>query len=154
MLWGTYFINNRLIEVGRLQFEPIYDNQVKLHIPAGEKLDIEKVTKSIENSKLLLKKYYNVENPRYICESWLLSQEIFQMLDENSNIVKFQELFDIKRDKDGIDDILNFVFNIRECEDYTNLSEKTSLQRKIKTFLINGGKIYNGYGEINEEIIS
>lgn len=154
MLWGTYFINNRLIEVGRLQFEPIYDNQVKLHIPAGEKLDIEKVTKSIENSKLLLKKYYNVENPRYICESWLLSQEIFQMLDENSNIVKFQELFDIKRDKNGIDDILNFVFNIRECEDYTNLSEKTSLQRKIKTFLINGGKIYNGYGEINEEIIS
>lgn len=42
MLWGTYFINNRLIEVGRLQFESINDNQVKIHIPAGEKLDIEK----------------------------------------------------------------------------------------------------------------
>lgn len=51
--------------------------------------------------------------------------------------------------------ILNFVFNIRECDDYTNLSEETSLQRKIKAFLINGGIIYNGYGEIkNEEIIS
>ena len=61
MLWGTYFINNRLIEVGRLQFESINDNQVKIHIPAGEKLDIEKVTKSIEDSKLLLKKYYNVK---------------------------------------------------------------------------------------------
>ena len=55
---------------------------------------------------------------------------------------------------DHIDDILNFVFNMRECDNYKNLSEKTSLQRKIKEFLINGGKIYNGYGEINEEIIS
>ncbi len=113
MLWGTYFINNRLIELGRLQFELINDNQVKI------------------------------------------SQEIAQMLDKNSNIVKFQELFGIKQDKNGIDDILNFVFNIRECDDYTNLSEETSLQRKIKAFLINGGIIYNGYGEIkNEEIIS
>lgn len=155
MLWGTYFINNRLIEVGRLQFELINDNQVKIHIPAREKLDIEKVTKSIKDSKLSLKKYHNIENPKYICESWLLSQEIAQMLDKNSNIVKFQELFGIKQDKNGIDDILNFVFNIRECDDYTNLSEETSLQRKIKAFLINGGIIYNGYGEIkNEEIIS
>lgn len=154
MLWGTYFINNRLIEVGRLQFEPINDNQVKIHIPTGEKLDIEKVTKSIEDSKLLLKKYYNVKKTKYICESWLLSQEIASMLDENSNIVKFQKMFDIRQDKNGIDDILNFVFNMRECDNYNNLSEKTSLQRKIKEFLINGGKIYNGYGEINEEIIS
>lgn len=154
MLWGTYFINNRLIEVGRLQFESINDNQVKIHIPTGEKLDIEKVKKSIEDSKLLLKKYYNVKKPKYICESWLLSQEIASMLDENSNIVKFQKLFDIRQDKNGIDDILNFVFNMRECDNYNNLSEKTSLQRKIKEFLINGGKIYNGYGEINEEIIS
>lgn len=82
MLWGTYFINNRLIEVGRLQFELINDNQVKIHIPAGEKLDIEKVTKSIKDSKLLLKKYHNIENTKYICESWLLSQEIAQMLDK------------------------------------------------------------------------
>ena len=154
MLCGTYFINNRLIEVGRLQFESINDNQVKIHIPAGEKLDIEKVTKSIEDSKLLLKKYYNVKKTKYICESWLLSQEIASMLDENSNIVKFQKMFDIRQDKNGIDDILNFVFNMRECDNYNNLSEKTSLQRKIKEFLINGGKIYNGYGEINEEIIS
>lgn len=146
MLWGTYFINNRLIEVGRLQFEPINNNEIKIHIPAGEKLDINKVLKSIEDSKLLLKKYYHIEEPKYICESWILSKEISEMLDKSSNIVKFQELFDIKQDKNGIDDILNFVFNLKECNDYNNLSEETLLQRKIKTFLIDGGKIYNGYG--------
>ena len=146
MLWGTYFINCRIIEVGRLQFEPTDNNIIKIHIPSGEKLEIEKVVKSVEDSRILLKKYYNIENPKYICESWLLSEEIVQLLDENSNIIKFQELFDIKQDKNGIDDILNFVFSLRECDNYTKLQEDTTLQKRIKKFLINGGTIYNGYG--------
>ena len=146
MLWGTYFINCRIIEVGRLQFEPTDNNIIKIHIPSGEKLEIEKVVKSVEDSRILLKKYYNIENPQYICESWLLSEEIVQLLDENSNIIKFQELFDIKQDKNGIDDILNFVFSLRECDNYTKLQEDTTLQKRIKEFLTNGGTIYNGYG--------
>ncbi len=146
MLWGTYFINCRIIEVGRLQFEPTDNNIIKIHIPSGEKLEIEKVVKSVEDSRILLKKYYNIENPQYICESWLLSEKIVQLLDENSNIIKFQELFDIKQDKNGIDDILNFVFSLRECDNYTKLQEDTTLQKRIKEFLINGGTIYNGYG--------
>lgn len=76
----------------------------------------------------------------------MLSEEIVQLLDENSNIIKFQELFDIKQDKNGIDDILNFVFSLRECDNYTKLQEDTTLQKRIKEFLINGGTIYNGYG--------
>ena len=84
MLWGTYFINARLIECGRLQFEPTTNNNVKIHIPVGKKLDIEKVKDSLLNSKELLKKYYNIENPKYICESWLLSKEISTMLDDLS----------------------------------------------------------------------
>lgn len=91
MLWGTYFINARLIEYLRLQFEPTINNKIKMYIPAGKNLDINEVKKSIQNSRELLKKYYNIENPKYICESWLLSKEISKMLDENSNIKKFQE---------------------------------------------------------------
>lgn len=150
MLWGTYFINARLIECGRLQFEPTTNNKVKIHIPAGKKLDIKKVKDSIQNSRELLKKYYNLENPKYICESWLLSKEISAMLDEKSNIKKFQELFDIKKSKNGIDDVLNFVFNLKKCYDYNELSETTRLQKSIKEFLINNGTIYEGYGELKE----
>ena len=47
---------------------------------------------------------------------------------------------------DHIDDILNFVFSLRECDNYTKLQEDTTLQKRIKEFLINGGTIYNGYG--------
>ena len=68
MLWGTYFINARLIEYLRLQFEPTINNKIKIHIPAVKNLDINEVKKSIQNSRELLKKYYNIENPKYICE--------------------------------------------------------------------------------------
>lgn len=148
MLWGTYFINGRLIECGRLQFEPTSNDKVKIHIPAGNKLDIKDVKYSIENSRKLIKKYYNIENPKYICESWLLSKEISEMLDENSNIRKFQELFDIQSSENGIDDVLNFVFNLKKCDNYNELSEVTRLQKNIKEFLKSNKTIYDGYGEL------
>lgn len=148
MLWGTYFINGRLIECGRLQFEPTSNDKVKIHIPAGNKLDIKDVKDSIENSRKLIKKYYNIENPKYICESWLLSKEISEMLDENSNIRKFQELFDIQSAENGIDDVLNFVFNLKKCNNYNELSEVTRLQKNIKEFLKSNKTIYDGYGEL------
>lgn len=148
MLWGTYFINGRLIECGRLQFEPTSNDKVKIHIPAGNKLDIKDVKDSIENSRKLIKKYYNIENPKYICESWLLSKGISEMLDENSNIRKFQELFDIQSSENGIDDVLNFVFNLKKCDNYNELSEVTRLQKNIKEFLKSNKTIYDGYGEL------
>ena len=148
MLWGTYFINGRLIECGRLQFEPTSNDKVKIHIPAGNKLDIKDVKDSIENSRKLIKKYYNIENPKYICESWLLSKERSEMLDENSNIRKFQELFDIQSSENGIDDVLNFVFNLKKCDNYNELSEVTRLQKNIKEFLKSNKTIYDGYGEL------
>lgn len=150
MLWGTYFINARLIECGRLQFEPTTNNKIKIHIPAGKNLDINEVKKAIQNSRELLKKHYNIENPKYICESWLLSKEISKMLDENSNIKKFQELFEIQSSKNGIDDVLNFVFNLKKCDNYNELPETTRLQKSIKEFLINNGTIYEGYGELKK----
>ena len=112
------------------------------------KLDIKDVKDSIENSRKLIKKYYNIENPKYICESWLLSKEISEMLDENSNIRKFQELFDIQSSENGIDDVLNFVFNLKKCDNYNELSEVTRLQKNIKEFLKSNKTIYDGYGEL------
>lgn len=151
MLWGTYFINGLLLETGRLQFEPTNNSKIKIHIPEGKKLIIDDVKESLKNSKTLLKKYYNIENPQYVCESWLLSKEIADMLDEKSNIIKFQNLFDIKPSKNGIEDILNFVFKLKKCENYDELSENTSLQKCIKEFLKNGGIIYEGYGKLKNK---
>ena len=159
MLWGAYFINLRIIEVGRLQYEFIrfnplnekeYKECIKIHIPSGEKLLEEQVKESIIKSKGKILKYFNLENPDYYCSSWLLSPTINKVLDKNSNITKFYNMFNIIEEKDGLDDILNFVFNVRECNDYTELKESTSLQIKLKEMLLRNEKLTMGVGILKQ----
>ena len=153
LLWGLYFINIRLIEVGRLQYE-YYNNQkgnfIKIHIPKGDKLLYNEVLNSIKNSKKEIERYFKLENCQYYCESWLLSKDITKLLDSNSNIAKFHQLFDITEGKDAIKDILNFVFDLQQIDSYYNLPERTSLQSKIKDLLINGKEIHIGIGKLKK----
>ncbi len=152
-LWGLYFINIRLIEVGRLQYEYCNNKKgkyIKIHIPKGDKLLYNEVLDSIKKSKKEIKKYFEIENYEYYCESWLLSKEITKLLDSNSNIAKFQQLFDITEGKDAIKDILNFVFDLQQIDSYYDLPEGTSLQSKIKDLLINEKEIHIGIGKLKK----
>lgn len=155
MLWGAYFINIRIIEVGRLQYEfvkfnPLNEEKfkkcIKIHIPSGERLLEQQVKESIIKSKAEILKYFDLENPDYYCSSWLLSPAINKVLDKTSNIAKFYNMFNIIEEKDGLEDILNFVFNVRECNDYTELKECTSLQIKLKEMLLRNEKLTIGVG--------
>lgn len=94
-----------------------------------------------------IKKYFHLDNKQYICNSWLLSKQLAAILDNESNIRKFQSLFEIKAGEDCTGDILNFVYNLRTCEDYEQLPENTSLQRKIKVELKQGRIFRLGCGE-------
>lgn len=55
-------------------------------------------------------------------------------------------MFEVKDGEDCINDILNFVYNTDDCNDYLNLEENTSLQKLIKQELLNGNKFYLGNG--------
>lgn len=152
MLWAIYFIRVRIIEIGRLQYE--YLNtinevaQIKIHIPSGNKLDIKLVIESIKQSKQLLPKIFRITNIDYLCDSWLLSNQLNQIVDPNSNIHKFYELFDVLDGDNCIDDILNFVYLLRECKDYNTLQEKTNLQKIIKQSLLNNKIFKLGIGKM------
>ncbi len=50
-------------------------------------------------------------------------------------------------------DILNFVFNMQECDDYNNLLEDTSLQRLLKKQLLENKKYKNRMGKIKKELL-
>ena len=153
LVWGLYFIKIKLIEVGRLQYEYCNNKKgkyIKIHIPKGDKLLYNEVLDSIKNSKKEIKKYFEIENYEYYCESWLLSKEITKLLESNSNIAKFQQLFDITEGKDAIKDILNFVFDLQQIDSYYDLPEGTSLQSKIKDLLINEKEIHIGIGKLKK----
>lgn len=147
MIWAAYFINTKLIEVGRLQYEKC-ENHIKIHILLGEKLQIDKVLESIKNSKQEIEKYFNIKNPEYRCDSWLLSNQINNIIDANSNIAKFYNLFEVKDGLDATKDILNFVFNVQECSNYNDLVEDTSLQKLLKQQLLKNKEMKIGWGKL------
>lgn len=157
LLWGVRLINIKIIEVGRLQYEIVninpIDNSIgsfiKIHIPGGNKLIIEDVLKSLEDSKYYINKYFNMEVSDYYCSSWLLSPEVRNIVSNDSNIAKFSDLFSIEKLLDGNKDILKFVFKT-DCDDYSKLCENTSLQKELKSMLINNKDIHIGVGKLKK----
>lgn len=150
MLWAYYFARVRIIEVGRLQYQYSVtdDNKqvIKIHIPRGNKLDISSVRKSIDDSKQEIEKIFKVSNCEYICNSWLLSNKLNEIIDKNSNIYKFYKLFDVIDGENCIDDIINFVYQKKEINNYNELQENTNLQQLIKMELLNGTTFKIGKG--------
>ena len=137
MLWAIYFIRARIVEIGGLQFEYYSNSVVKIHIPKNTDLNVLSIKKSIKKANFEIKQIYAINNFKYICNSWLLSKQIYEIIDKNSNIAKFYNLFDICEGEECTKDILNFVYGIDKCEDYSLLSEDTTLQSNIKKKLLN-----------------
>lgn len=158
MLWASYFINLRIIEVGGFQYELVLENPItkekeeciKMHVPKGASLKEEDVRSSIRKSTYEIERYFNVKNINYYIESWLLSPEVLALLDDNSNILKFSKLFSIKSMGECTRDILDFVFNDVYIKDYNLLVCKTSLQVKLKSLLINKKEIHIGIGKLKQ----
>ena len=119
---GSYFKNGKIIQVGRLQYE--YPDEIPNEV---------------------LK--YKEGNYMYITESWLLSNELDDILDKGSNILKFKDKFDIIKQTENNKEFLNFVFQEKgEKINYNFLKEDTKLQKKLKKYLINNKKIHIGLG--------
>ena len=148
LLWGIYFIRGKIIEVGSLQFEKVDNKIIKIHIPKNTNLNIGVVKESLILSRIEIEKIYKISNFKYCCESWLLSNQIHNLVGRESNIFNFYNLFEIVEGKECLYDILNFVFNMKNCNDFNTLEEKTSLQHKIKDKLIIGEKFYLGIGTL------
>ena len=55
-------------------------------------------------------------------------------------------MFDVYEGEECTKDILNFVYGIDKCEDYSLLPTNTTLQSNIKKQLLNGKKFYLGLG--------
>ena len=106
--------------------------------------------KSLETSKKIILLVYNINDFKCVCNSWILSNQVYDLLEKESNIAKFHDLFNIENGEDCINDILNFVYGVDKCDNYDGLKEDTSLQRKIKLQLLNSSKFYLGQGILKE----
>ena len=72
------------------------------------------------------------------------------LLPETSNILKFQQRFELSKVELEPKDFLEWLFQCPEDVAYENLPEHTSLQRKAKQWVLDGKSIGVAYGVLKE----
>ncbi len=162
--WLARHLDMKLIKVGRLQYcmagseHPIpkyavakNDNVLEVHIPAVGPLMADECAMSLSEGKAFFAKYFPEFEYKYrTCHSWLLDPTLNEVLKSSSNILKFQEFFDIT-ETEPADDILRYVFSWDTGRH--NLAGKTaegSLAAAVKKRIAEGRDFYCGIGVIKD----
>lgn len=160
--WWTYRqISMRLFRIGVLEYELLNKDGVKrisIHIPSDAPFGKAQVDASLQEVKTFLHQFYpTYETSVFFCESWLLSPVLKDLLSKESNILSFQQRFQITKVYPEPKDYLEWLFQCsdgviygKEATVYEQLPENTSLQRKAKQWLLQGGTIGVAYGELKE----
>ncbi|MBQ4516075.1 MAG: DUF5596 domain-containing protein [Clostridia bacterium] len=159
--WMSLHLSLKLFRLGRLQFcmskapVDIHQKGIKegdavldIHVPAGEPLLIDECRRNIEYAKTFFAEYFpDFSYSYFTCFSWLLDDKLKQFLNENSNIIQFQKLFEpvYKREEDSI---LHFMFkygftNRNEIQECTATS---GFAQKVKEYALSDGVFYNVLG--------
>lgn len=169
VFWFDRYLNFEIFAIGRLQFQfkpmPIeYNGEgmnikkeemvIVLHIPSGSRLKKDDVLASIERAKEFFDEKFNYAAIYFICSTYLFHPAMTKLYKQNSNLDKFCRLFDIFYSSN---DYPNYdVWRIFNCDsdDYTQLPESTSLQKSLKSFLLDGGQVGIGIGVLKKEYMN
>lgn len=151
--WTSRQISLLLFRIGTLEYEmaTIHGQRaISIHIPSDAVLSDENCEASYEQAKIFFKTYFpEYENVDYVCHSWLLSPSLKMLLPQQSNIIRFQSRFEITEFDAEARDYLFFVFKTGDCPPEA-LPENTSLQRNMKAFIRDGGKIGAAMGRLRD----
>jgi len=125
------------------------DKAIRIHIPSEGSFDREAIQAAYDDARFVMEKCYpDMEYKAFFCSSWLMSEELKQILKPTSNIVGFQNDFVKVPFKSTGTLVFSFVFNMGGMipEDLSILPENTSLERGIKKIYQGGGYIHEGAG--------
>lgn len=150
--WTSRQIGMLLFRIGELEYElESHEGKpcVSVHIPSDAKISEEKCDESLKKAKEFFAGYYpEYKDADYLCDSWLLSPALKELLPETSNILKFQSRFDVaKVDMDNTD-FTQWVFETYEYKPEA-FPENTSLQKSMKKYVLDGGKIGWAFGKMH-----
>ena len=97
--WTTRQAGCHLFRIGELEYEMKHIDDsivIGIHIPSDADFSPSKVDDSITNARRFFSKYYpELSDTEYRCHSWLLDHHLRGMLNNDSNILYFQNLFEI-----------------------------------------------------------
>ena len=149
--WTTRQAGCHLFRIGALEYEMEHidgDIVIELHIPSDADFSPSAVDDSLANARRFFAAYYpELSNAEYRCHSWLLDKQLRKMLKNGSNILSFQNRFEIFNEGEIGTDFIEWLYNTKST-DYAILPENTSLQRNMKKYILSGGVIRNAYGRL------
>lgn len=140
--WLTLHFRGSLYELGRLQHQR-GDTAIGLHIPDAGPLTPDAVTASLTEARAFFPRHFPDEHyTAFSCGSWLLDPQLREYLPETSNIIRFQQRFDIEpyEEPEGMDadvEVRRFVFRDLTTP-LDQLPRGTLLQRAVITHLQSG----------------
>lgn len=178
--WLMHHMNLSIFKIGRLQYQKCIwyfkpaktkdgtefkfgEKVINMHIPRGEKLDYDACKASLPMAKEFFAKYFpEFPNNKYMCYSWLLFPGNKEFMPENSNILKFQSLYEVVSSKEEPQPAYLWLYglktknadlmkNKKETGSYgliDQLPQKSSLQRSTAEYIKNGGTFGEGLGVI------
>jgi hypothetical protein len=142
--WAVRQISMVEYRIGELEYEMRMESGkhlIDIHIPADADMTISKLRKSYLEALDFFKKYYpDFIGADMVCNSWLLAPSLKKVLPENSRILQFQKAFDIGNMEVDSLGFMDWIYGSRDIP-IEELPEDTSLQRKLKPYLRNNGKI-------------
>ena len=153
--WTVRQTEARLFRIGELEYELCGENgrEIGLHIPSDAVLDAEKMNESVREAReFLASRFPESAQAPIVCESWLLSPVLKELLPADSRILRFQEAFRLTETDPEDDNALEWVFCVAQGQraglELRTLPENTSLQRNMKRLLLNGKKPGSARGEL------
>ena len=154
--WTGRQLSLLLFRIGELEFEIVSEEGEKaemprvekhspyllhVHIPSDADLSPERCDESFQMAGQFLAEHFpETVGSKFACDSWLLSPALKELLPEGSRILQFQKRFEVKSWNKEEDAYLEWVFKRKDLP-LEKLPEETSLQRKMKAYVLQGGKI-------------
>jgi hypothetical protein len=151
--WLTLHVRGGIYELGRLQHQR-GGTAIGLHIPESGPLTPEAVAASLGQSRAFFPRHFPGEHyTAFSCGSWLLDPQPLEYLPGDSNIVRFQQRFELEpyQEPDGLDadvEVLRFVFRTLTTPP-GQLPRGTVLQRAVADHLKAGRHWYWRRGRIS-----
>lgn len=151
--WTVRQLSLTLFRIGTLEYEIIpveSDLELSLHIPSDSILTMANCRSSYETAKRFFEEYYpEVNRERISCESWLLAPGLQKVLAPGSKIRKFQQAFEVTKVFPEDEGYREWAY--QRCNLPVNqLPERTSLQRNLKRYLMEGNQLGSAFGYLKE----
>ena len=162
--WLKRHMTMQLFRLGRLQFcmgvsehdipslhVAAGDKVLEIHIPSSGDFSEKACQESIERAKEFFAAYYpGFEYKCFTCHSWLLDPTLQDLLKPESNILKFQNRFELI-EKEKSDAVLRYVFQWDTTRENLQQFVCTSgLAKKVKDHVLAGNDFYEVFGAIEK----